>query len=63
MSLDLIDHNKPSLEIREFLSLTNYTQLALQSSPNELNRITLLLVSNSSKVQCSNRERISLLTC
>jgi hypothetical protein len=33
----------------------------LRGSPNNLNEITLSLVSNSSKMQYSNRERISLL--
>ena len=35
----------------------------LRGSPNSLNEITLSSVSNSSKVQYSNRERICLLTC
>ena len=37
--------------------------VSLRSSLNEPNEITLSSVSNSFKVQCSNRERMSLLTC
>jgi hypothetical protein len=46
------------LKLYDILYIVN-----LRSSPNSLNEITLSIVSNSSKVEDSNRERISLLTC
>lgn len=46
------------LKLRNILHAVN-----LRSAPNSLNEITFSSVSNSSKVEYSNREHISLLTC